>query len=266
MLRAGGTQKPSPWAAGACQRFSPQGRDRHHTVFIDPGHGVPDPGTHGQTTAGNTVYEKDLTLATARKLTTILRADGYGVVLSRTRDGSVAPLAPGDAPGGVYSVDGDHKDLVARVACANASHAQLLVSLHFNGFDDPSVGGTETFYDDARPFTPQNLTLAQLVQTSLMAQFGAAGWTIPDRGAAADSTDDEPTLSAAAAAYPHLLLLGPAQPGYLDHPSTMPGVLCEPLFLTDPAEADVAASAAGQQAIARGIARGIEQFAQGQTP
>jgi N-acetylmuramoyl-L-alanine amidase len=250
------------WAEGACRAFGPTAGNRHSTIFLDPGHGDPDPGTHGATSSGKRVYEKDLTLATAQRLMAILRADGYRVVLSRTHDGSVAHLSAADTPNGAFSVGGDHKDLLARVACANSVHADLLISLHFNGFDDPAVGGAETFYDDARPFSAQNLALAQSVQDGLLARFKAADLIIPDRGVAPDSSDDEPTLSAAAAAYPHLLLLGPAQPGYLDRPSTMPGVLVEPLFLTDPAEADVAASAAGQDAIARGIAQGISAYEQ----
>lgn len=249
-------------ADGACQQLAPRGHNRHTTIFIDPGHGGPDPGTQGVISGGRPVYEKDLTLATARTLTDLLRADGYTVVLSRTRDSSVARLSAAAAPGGVYSVAGDHADLEARVACANAAHAQLLVSLHFNGFSNPAVGGAETFYDDARPFSAQNLRLAQLVQSGVASQLAVAGWQVDDRGAIADSTDIAPTLSDAAAAYPHLLLLGPAQAGYFAHPSAMPGVLCEPLFLTNPEEAAIAASARGQTAIAQGIAHGIEQYLQ----
>jgi len=66
-------------------------------------------------------------------------------------------------------------------------------------------------------------------------------------------------MSAAAAAYGHLLLLGPAQTGVFATPSRMPGALIEPLFITDPFEASIAASVAGQQSIANGIAQAIEQ-------
>lgn len=40
----------------------------------------------------------------------------------------------------------------------------------------------------------------------------------------------------------------------------MPGALIEPLFLTDPFEASIAASTLGQQVIAAGLAAGIEQY------
>jgi N-acetylmuramoyl-L-alanine amidase len=64
--------------------------------------------------------------------------------------------------------------------------------------------------------------------------------------------------------YGHLLLLGPAAPGYLDEPTLMPGALVEPLFITNPADATLAASPVGQQALAQAIARGIDQFLQQQ--
>jgi hypothetical protein len=66
--------------------------------------------------------------------------------------------------------------------------------------------------------------------------------------------------SAAAQAYGHLLLLGPAQAGYFSTPSTMPGALIEPLYVTDPFEASIAVSAQGQHVIAGGLAKAINQY------
>jgi hypothetical protein len=63
-----------------------------------------------------------------------------------------------------------------------------------------------------------------------------------------------------AADYGHLLLLGPAVPGWFTTPSTMPGALIEPLFITDPFEGTVAASASGQQIVAGGLAQAIAQY------
>jgi hypothetical protein len=58
----------------------------------------------------------------------------------------------------------------------------------------------------------------------------------------------------------HLLILGPAKPGYFSSPSRMPGALIEPLFITDPSEASLAASSRGQEAIARGLLDAVEQY------
>ena len=60
--------------------------------------------------------------------------------------------------------------------------------------------------------------------------------------------------------YGHLLLLGPADPGWFDTPSQMPGALIEPLFITDPFEGSIADSASGQQVIAGGLAQAVEQY------
>jgi hypothetical protein len=69
-----------------------------------------------------------------------------------------------------------------------------------------------------------------------------------------------PAFDYADAAYGHLLLLGPAEPGWFTTPSTMPGALTEPLFITDPFEASVASSEVGRTAIAGGIALAVEQY------
>ena len=90
---------------------------------------------------------------------------------------------------------------------------------------------------------------------------------IPDDGVQTDdqlgSLDGDPGsggLAGEAAAYDHLLLLGPASPGYFDTPSTMPGTVIEPFYITDPFEGSIAASAKGQSVIAQGIATAIEQY------
>lgn len=262
----GGVPIVSGLLPNSCLRFAPSRGDLHHTIFVDAGHGSPDPGTEGMTTSAQTIYEKDAALATALKLRDLLRSEGYTVVMSRVADSSVAAPTAQDRNGSVMTAAGEHDELQARVACANAAHADLLLSIHFNGFGpDHTVGGTQTFYDDARPFSDENLAFAQQVQSNVLSQLAAAGWQIPDRGITADSSLDAPTLTQEAAAYPHLMELGPAVPGWFSQPSQMPGALCEALFLTDPPEADVAASALGQDAMARGFQIAIDQYWQSQS-
>jgi N-acetylmuramoyl-L-alanine amidase len=48
--------------------------------------------------------------------------------------------------------------------------------------------------------------------------------------------------------------------GFFSTPSEMPGAVIEPLYITDPFEASIAASSRGQQVIARGLADAVEQF------
>ncbi len=248
------------FARGACVTYYPLRGDRRHTVFIDAGHGGPDPGAVGTTRAGKAVVEKDLALATTRALLPVLRNDGYPVVMARTGDTGVVRLSPSDLSNGVLTLAGKHRDRVARLVCANAAGADVLVALHFNAFADPRAGGAETLYDTARPFRADNQRLADLVHAGIITSLRAAGWTVPNRGVIDDAAGGTPAATAQAAAYGHLLELGPAAPGWNPQPSAMPGVFCEPLFVTNPLEAEIAASTAGQEAIARGMAHAIDAF------
>jgi hypothetical protein len=97
--------------------------------------------------------------------------------------------------------------------------------------------------------------------------MNAQGWEIPDDGVQTDSTlgslDGSPGgggLAEQAASYGHLMELGPAMTGFFTTPSAMPGVIVEPLYLTDPFEGSIANTAGGQMTIARGIALAVEQF------
>ncbi|HXW33063.1 MAG TPA: hypothetical protein VEJ87_00670, partial [Acidimicrobiales bacterium] len=133
--------------------------------------------------------------------------------------------------------------------------------------------GSLTTYDTVRPFAAANERLANLVQFDVLAAMNSQGWAIPNAGVTSDASEgslvqssDTSSLAIDAAAYGHLLLLGPAMAGYFTTPSQMPGAVVEPLFLTDPFEASVAASSRGQSAIATGIAAAIESFLEPPAP
>ena len=241
---------------GACMSFPPTNGHVDQTVFIDAGHGGLDPGVVGATAAGHQVLEKDATLAVASRLAALLHAAGYGVVMSRTRDTTVIKLSAGDSNYGAITASAVHRDLAARAACANAAGANVLVSIHFDGFSDPSVGGTETFYDAARTFTAANQRLASDLQSALVARLGVA-----DRGVLTDDQLAAPTLTASGDSYNHLIELGPQSSGWVDSPSQMPGALVEPLFITNPSEAQIASDPEGQQKIAEALAAGVLRFA-----
>jgi N-acetylmuramoyl-L-alanine amidase len=240
-------------AAGACVSFVPAGGRYSKTVFIDPGHGGLDPGVVG-TAGGQQVLEKTVALGVGTRLGALLRQDGYRVVQSRTADSSVAKLSAGDSIAGAMTASAVHRDLLARVACANAASASVLVSIHFDAFDDPGIGGAETFYDQARPFAATSQKLASDLQAALVAEVG-----VTDRGV---WTDDGvgTALTTSGDLYNHLVMLGPAAAGWVDDPSKMPGALVEPMFLTNPAEARLANDPAGQRRIASALRTGVEKF------
>ncbi len=259
---AGRPLDPALFASGSCMAFAPSTGDRHQTVFIDAGHGGIDPGAVGVTESGQTIYEADQTLPVELAVRTLLRSQGYRVVVSRTRASTVLRLGPGDVAGGLLTVQGAHDDVAARDICANLAKANVLVGIYFDAGPSTINAGSITAYDTDRSFSASNLRLATLVQGDVLAQLDAHGWNIPNDGVVSDISLGGPPLSSAASAYGHLLLIGPEMPGYFSTPSEMPGALIEPLFITDPFEGTIAASAAGQEAIAQGVADAVEQYLQ----
>jgi N-acetylmuramoyl-L-alanine amidase len=240
--------------SGACMSLAPTHPGSGQTVFIDPGHGGLDPGVVGGTSA-HQVLEKDVALAVASRLSDLLRSAGFRVVMARTQDTTVIKLSSSDSVYGSLTASAEHRDLATRAACANAAGAAALISIHFDAFADPSVDGTETFYDPARTFAAANRKLATDVQSALVAALGTS-----DRGVWTDDQLAAPTLTSSGSSYNHLIELGPMSAGWVDAPSTMAGALVEPLFLTNPAEAGVAADPSGQQAIAVALESGLVKF------
>jgi hypothetical protein len=189
----------------------------------------------GETESGRTIEEADETLPVELDTMDLLRAKGFTVVVSRTGAETVLRPQPGDVSGGLFTVQGVHDDVAARDVCANMA-------------------------DSARSFSAQNLRLATLLQADVLNAMNAQGWGIPNLGVVDDSELGGPALSTAAASYGHLLLLGPADPGWFTTPSQMPGALIEPVFITDPLEGTQIDSPSGQHVIAGGLAEAIEQY------
>ena len=90
-------------------------------VFLDAGHGGLDPGCGFEG-----VSEKEITLAIVLALKEKLEYSGIQVVLTRSGDQDV--------------------DLDERWMMANASGAELFVSIHCNSFPDDTVKGFEGYY------------------------------------------------------------------------------------------------------------------------
>ncbi len=258
---------PSYFASGACTAFAPVVGDNHKTVYLDAGHGGIDPGGVGTTEAGKTIYESDVNLAIVLDTMALLRDHGYRVVVSRSKDTTVLRLGPADTDEGVLSELGSHDDVAARDVCANLARANLLVGVYQDAGGTQQNAGSVTVYDPDRPFSNDNLKLANLLQGDVLSAMNAHGWQIPNDGVQPDSTfgsavgnPSSNTLAAEAASYDHLMLLGPAASGYFSTPSQMPGAVIEPLYLTDPFEGTIAASAADQRIIAQGIADAVAQY------
>jgi hypothetical protein len=197
----------------------------------------------------------------------LLCAEGFRVVVSRTTDSTVLRLGPKDVSGQLLTVQGVFDEVAARDVCANDARANVLVGIYYDAGASPENAGSITAYDADRSFSSANLALANLIQKDVLTSLNAQGWSIPNGGVLADtglgSLSGDPALGGLAekaAAYDHLLLIGPAMVGYFSTPTEMPGAVVEPLYITDPFEGSIADSVAGQKAIARGIAIAVEQF------
>lgn len=96
---------------------------RIKTIVIDAGHGGKDPGATGRRSR---LREKNMTLAIAKKLGSILERAGLRVVYTRSDDTFVS--------------------LPARANIANRAKADLFVSVHINASRSRSLNGFECYY------------------------------------------------------------------------------------------------------------------------
>lgn len=108
----------------------PRGRLRR-TVIVDAGHGGVDNGMSGPIGGLHRIYEKNITLAVARKLGATLRERGADVVYTRTTDTLIA--------------------LSDRGRIANRNDGDLFISIHVNAANptwrDPGAArGFETYF------------------------------------------------------------------------------------------------------------------------
>lgn len=119
-------------------------------VVVDPGHGGTQPGAVVTTSDGE-IYEKDINLAIALFLDTMLDEAGYDVILTRDTDCYVS--------------------LETRVEICNGSDATLFVSIHQNILEnDTETNGVETWYWDG---SSEGLRLAGCLQEGIVEATGA---------------------------------------------------------------------------------------------
>lgn len=95
---------------------------RVRRIVIDAGHGGRDVGA----ASADGLEEKTITLDIARRLSGLMAARGFDVVLTRDADETVS--------------------LQERAAIANQHHGDLFVSIHLNALEPASARGIETYY------------------------------------------------------------------------------------------------------------------------
>jgi N-acetylmuramoyl-L-alanine amidase len=238
-----------------------RGHPTRHTPYIvvlDPGHGGP---MHwgdesGAVDASGTLLEKNMTLAVALRARTDLEAMGYRVYLTRTKDQHVN-IPPRD-----WNHDGkiDHVDeMVARNVFADQHHADVFVSIHFDGSEDTTKHGTHGYWCPDRPFHRSNQRLATTLTASVVTALRKAGYADPNNGVQTDVADIVPQQWAD---YPWFLVLGPARPRRVVA-TAMPGALIETLYMSSPRDDAAMRKPAIVAAMAQGYADGIRQYFDG---
>ena len=176
---------------------------RGRVIAVDPGH--PPLGSTGPTG----LREAEANLAVALQLREMLEAAGARVQMTRAVDSAV--------------------DLWPRVALAESSGAELLVSIHNNALPDGinpfTNNGTSVFYN-----LPRSVPLASAIQRRLVHRLG-----LPDLGI---SRADLAIVRA----------------------TWLPSVLVEGMFIIMPEQEAALRSSAGTRRYAQGVYEGIRSF------
>lgn len=196
-------------------------------IAIDAGHGgLYYWGSTGFDSLGNRYIEKDIALEVALKVRDWLLTDEQGryiPVLIRDGDYTLTDFDPGDYP------RSQRTELQSRVDVANAATTDVLISVHFNGWIDAGLQGSETYCNPDRSFGLESCQLAWFIQNRLVSTIREYEYDIVDRGTKNDAeVGGDP-------ANENSYLLGT---NYAFNPSLMPGVISEILFLSSPADVE----------------------------
>ena len=215
-------------------------------VVIDPGHGGHDQGTEG--THG--LLEKDLVLDVAKRVGKLIEDRMNAEVIYTRTDDTFIPLE-------------------GRTALANERKADLFLSIHANSSPIPRISGVETYYLNFNPSKEAMDVAARENATSQKSIFDLQDIvqkiTLHDK--AEESREFAARLQSALFAFsarnfpseknrgvkkaPFVVLIG----------ATMPSVLAEIGFLSNPREEALLKKAEFRQKLAEALFRGISRYA-----
>ena len=217
------------------------------TIVIDAGHGGKDPGNIGY----RRTKEKDIVLAISKKLGEYIEEYLPDVNVIYTRD------------------DDTFIDLYDRGSIANSHEGDLFVSIHANGFHDPSVRGTEVFFlglhrsesslevmkKENMIFNDGEREVRELTEEELLIYELAHSGYISTSERIASMMDHQFSKRA------NRKSRGVKQAGFVVlYEASMPALLVEVGFLTNPSEQRFLASDYGQSIMASAIFRSIRDY------
>ena len=201
-------------------------------IVIDPGHGGVDNGTTNKRLG---LFEKTMAFDVATRLSKLLRAEGYKIVMTRETDTKI--------------------ELPLRAAMANTVGADLFLSIHFNSLeDDTKTNGTEIFSFAPADFRSTDSwsrkTDDSEKEPSPVNKYdhwsSVVGYAMQHEMLGALKTFDRGKKIA------HWGVLKPLN---------CPGILIESGFLSNPSEARKISTPEYRQQIADAIAHGVRNYA-----
>ena len=219
------------------------------TVVIDPGHGGRDPGAIGL----GGLREKDVNLRLSLILAKKLRAEGFDVVLTRKRDRDL--------------------DLEQRTVIAESRNADLFISIHANASRRKATQGIETYYLD------ENHDRHALDVAARENKVPRSEVDTLQRTLAAFRVQELSNDSRRLAAAVHAELVGglgkkyrgvedlgvKKGPFYVLFLSSIPSILVESGFITNPHDAKLLRKRAYLESAANHIANGVIRYRDGGT-
>jgi len=223
-------------------------RSRLDTVVIDPGHGGQDPGA-----VANGLQEKHIVLDVARKLGSYIETRlGLEVVYTRSDDRFIP--------------------LKERGRLANRAGGDLFISLHANAFRSSSVNGTETYFlgqsktDAARRVMRAENSVVREYENNpeRYEQYDAEAFVKGELFLSSNMQFSEDFASIVQRQFKDRVQRrsrGVRQAGfYVLWSASMPAVLVELGYLTNPREARYLNSDRGQTYLASGIFRAVRAY------
>jgi len=213
------------------------------TIVIDPGHGGKDPGAIGR----SGLQEKDVVLDIGKRLKKLLEHQGQKVIMTRSDD-TFIPLSE-------------------RTQLANSRNADLFVSIHANANPKRSTKGVQVYLLGKASDAEARATASrengdddsQLTDLDRIFNDMALDFRINHSISLAYQTHDA-FLRTVGKQYSVVDLGVKRAPFYVLMKSTMPGILAEVSFISNPQEEARLKRASYRQSIAEALARGIQRY------
>ena len=197
--------------------------DKTPVIIIDAGHG----GLDGGAVAADGTVEKDINLDIALKMNEYLQNLGYSTVLTRDEDISIHDSSAGTTRQKKVS------DLHNRLGIINSTPDCIFVSVHQNYYTQSKYSGTQVFYSVNNPDSEK---LAQLIQSSVVSLL---------------QPENNRQIKQSGSSI------------FLLHNSTVPSVLVECGFLSNPQETEKLKNEDYRMQMAQAVCKGIINYLNG---